>query len=183
MNSHPEDSVGAQAKAGDKAAFEALVRREKSGLYSFVRRYVGDPDEAYDIVQDSFIAAWRSIHRYDPARPFGVWLRTIALNKCRDHGRRAAVRRALARAFAVETPPPSEPVEGGRRMDEQLRRLDLAIASLPAIYKEPLLLTTAGGLSQAEAAKALKTSVKGVEMRLRRARTKLAEMLAESAEG
>lgn len=183
MTAQAEDSAGAQAKAGDKAAFEALVRREKAGLYGFVRRYVGDPDEAYDIVQDSFIAAWRSIRRYDPARPFGVWLRTIALNKCRDHGRRAAVRRTLARAFSAEPPPASEPEGAVRRGDEQLRRLDLAIGALPAVYKEPLLLTTAGGLSQAEAARVLNTSVKGVEMRLRRARIKLAEMLAESTEG
>ena len=64
-----------------------------------------------------------------------------------------------------------------------MRRLDMAIAALPSVYKDPLLLTTSGGLSQAEAARALKTTVKGVEMRIRRARLKLAEMLAESAEG
>jgi len=177
----PEDSVGVQAKAGDKAAFEALVRREKAGLYAFVRRYVGDPDEAYDIVQDSFIAAWRSIRRYDPAKPFGVWIRTIALNKCRDYGRRAAVRRTLLRTFAAE--PEAMPESARSEGDDQLRRLDMAIAALPSVYKDPLLLTTSGGLSQAEAARALKTTVKGVEMRIRRARLKLAEMLAESAEG
>jgi RNA polymerase sigma factor (sigma-70 family) len=178
-----EDAVGTQARAGDKAAFEALVRREKAGLYSFVRRYIGDPDEAYDIVQDSFIAAWRSIRSYDPARPFAVWIRTIALNKCRDYGRRAAVRRALKRAFAAEPASPPEPAETNNRADEQLRRLDRAIAALPAAYKEPLLLTTAGGLSQAQAAEVLKTTPKGIEMKLRRARVRLAELLAKPAEG
>ena len=62
----------------------------------------------------------------------------------------------------------------------RLARLDKAIASLPALYKEPLLLTTVQGLSQDEAAAILKTTRKAVEMRLYRARRKLSEMLDET---
>ena len=168
--------VAARAGGGDRAAFEALIRSEKAGLYAFVRRYVGDRDDAYDVVQESFVAAWRAIGRYDPSRRFGVWLRAIALNKCRDHGRRALVRRLAHGAFAAEQAhlPASEfDAEGEGR----LARLDRAVARLPPMYKEPLLLTTAGGLSHEEAAGVLGVSAKAVEMRLYRARRRLAELI------
>ena len=86
------DLVG-QALGGDDHAFTLLMRRHKAGLYRFVRRYVGDADGAVDVVQESFVAAWRALRRFDGRRPFGVWLRAIALNKCRDRGRRQLVRR------------------------------------------------------------------------------------------
>lgn len=175
------DPLARSAQTGDRAAFEALVRREKAGLYAFVRRYVGDADEAYDIAQDAFIAAWRALPRYDPGRSFAVWLKTIALNKCRDHGRRKAVRRLVQRAFAAEPKAPAE--RDDAVIDDRMRRLDAAIAALPAFYKEPLLLVTSGGLSQAEAARALNTSAKAVEMRVRRARALLATTLADKREG
>jgi RNA polymerase sigma factor (sigma-70 family) len=178
MNPVASDRLAVAAKGGDRAAFNALIRREKAGLYAFVRRYVGDPDDAYDVVQDAFVAAWRSMGRYDPNRAFGVWLRTIALNKCRDHGRRAKVRRLVLSAFAAEPKAPA-------RADDNpgLARLDAAIAQLPALYKDPLLLTTAGGLSTAEAAMALQTSPKAIEMRLYRARQCLGELMAKIPEG
>jgi RNA polymerase sigma-70 factor (ECF subfamily) len=173
MTTAASDLLAVAAQGGDRGAFEALIRREKAGLYAFVRRYVGDPDDAYDVVQDAFVAAWRAMGRYDAKRSFGVWLRTIALNKCRDHGRRAKVRRLILGAFAAE---PKTPIQADD--NPTLARLDAAIAQLPALYKDPLLLTTAGGLSVAEAATALHASPKAVEMRLYRARHLLAKLLA-----
>ena len=83
------------AAAGDDRAYSNLVTRHKNGLYRLLRRYLGNDDEAYEAVQEAFIAAWSALARYDPARPFGAWLRTIAINKARDRGRRIAVRRLI----------------------------------------------------------------------------------------
>ena len=181
MTGETDEVLAARAARGDRAAFESLVRRHKSGLYRFTRRYVGDADDAYDVVQDSFVAAWRAIGRFDPRRPFAIWLKAIALNKCRDLGRRVRTRRLFLRALAVAPvdralSPPDEPP------DDRGVRLDRAIASLPVVYKEPLLLTTVGGLSHHEAGRILGVSPKAVEMRLRRARRKLMQHLGE-AEG
>ncbi|TAK99127.1 MAG: sigma-70 family RNA polymerase sigma factor [Rhodospirillaceae bacterium] len=177
--------LAARAKAGDRPAFDQLILRHKALLYRFVRRYTGNNDDAYDILQDSFIAAWLALRRYDPSRDFATWLRTIALNKCRDFGRRGAVRRRILRLFAFEH-------AGGKHMhahvtpdaespDEQRqRRLDAAIAALPAFYKEPLLLTIVAGLSQQDVATQLKTTTKAIEMRLRRAKKSLVVALADS---
>lgn len=180
MTAAAGDPQAAAARRGERGAFDALMRREKAGLYAFVRRHVGDPDEAVDVTQEAFVAAWRAIGRYDPARPFGVWLRAIALNKCRDHARRTRVRRLFLGVLAVQ-PPPAPPEDDGR--DHSLARLDRAIARLPDRHREPLLLTTAGGLSHEEAGRVLKLSAKAVEMRLYRARQALALLLTEDGEG
>jgi RNA polymerase sigma-70 factor (ECF subfamily) len=180
-----EDKIGqeivARAVEGDRKAFGVIVESTKTPLHAFIRRYVGDADEAYDILQNSFVAAWLGMPRFDPARPILPWLRTIALNKCRDHARRAAVRRLFLRARAEEAP---EPVDYERAdSDIKLARLDRAIVQLPLFYREPLLLVLVSGLSHAEAAQILNTTPKAVEMRLRRARQRLGALLDESPEG
>jgi RNA polymerase sigma factor (sigma-70 family) len=165
------------------------VRRHKGGIYRFVRRYVGQGDDAYDILQNCFVSAWTGLARYDPERPFLSWLRVIALNKCRDFARRQNVRNLILRAFAAETRG-TEPTTPGETIDaqdgesERLSRLDKAISRLSAFYKEPLLLTTVSGLTHIEAARELGTTPKAIEMRLYRARKKiLSDLGSDSGEG
>lgn len=176
MTGEADEALASKAARGDTRAFEALVRRHKGGLHGFARRYVGDPDEAYDVVQESFIAAWRAIGRFDPRRPFATWLKAIALNKCRDRGRRARTRRLFLRALARAPADPAA-ADPDPETDRRAERLDRAVAELPARYKEPLLLTAVGGLSHIEAGRMLGVSPKAVEMRLYRARLELRERL------
>ena len=164
-----------RAAAGDRVAFETIIRRHKQPLFRFIRRYVGNSDDAYDLLQDSFVAAWTAVGRFDITRPLMPWLRTIALNKCRDFSRRQAVRRMILSLFASEVEPHAS--DSTNPQDEQFDRLDRVIAELPVFYKEPLLLTAVSGLSHQEAAAILKTTPKAIEMRVRRARQKLAKEL------
>lgn len=165
------------AVTGDEAAFGKLMRRHKEPLFRVLRRMTGDADEAYDLLQESFVAAWRALRRYDPARPFAGWMRTIALNKARDWGRRRAVRRMIAtvlpgeRALDVADPAPSPETAAGDA--QALARLDAAIARLPLTLRSPLVLTVFDGMSQADAAQQLGISEKAVETRVRRARQTL----------
>lgn len=177
-----------RARAGDQRAFSLLMARHKHWVYRFVRRYVGDADEAYDVVQDAFVAAMSNLHRYDPERPFDVWLRRIALNKCRDRARREAVRRAfgLSRKGPEETEAVADAAAGAEETlasSAALRALDQAIAALPAALKEPLVLTVLEGLSHKEAGALLGLSAKAVEVRVYRAKRQLAEMLDREAVG
>jgi RNA polymerase sigma factor (sigma-70 family) len=181
--------LAACAKAGERGAFELLVERNKNTIYHFVRRYVGQSDDAYDVLQECFIAAWNGLSRYDPARPFLPWLRIIALNKCRDFGRRQAVRRLVLVTFSRQ-PGQHDRVqrdyeaEAEAKEDRRLGALDKAIAALPAFYKEPLLLAVVSGISHEHIAKMLETTPKAVEMRLYRARKKLFDaMQSEIPEG
>ena len=186
-----DEALALRAQQGERQAFDLLIHRHKSALYRIVRRYVGDADEAYDILQDALISVWEGLDRYDARRSFLAWTRVIALNKCRDFSRRRRFRRLILEAFAKEPAPrssPAPPEHAGEQAlkdqhDLRLQRLTEAIAALPALYKDPLVLTTAGGLSQEATAEVLKTTPKAVEMRLRRARRKLAEMLNPGPEG
>lgn len=174
-----------QASAGEDRAFTLLMRRHKEALYRFVRRYVGEPDAAYEVVQETFVAAWRAVDRFDGRRPFPTWLRAIALNKCRDRGRRLAVRRAilgerdLDGAEARSRADPGATPEEALARAEAVARLDRAIARLPAKLKEPLLLTWFEEMSQQEAGDLLGVSAKTIEMRVYRARQQLAVLLSE----
>lgn len=179
----PDDAaLAARAAGGDERAFTVLVTRHKAGLYRFARRYVGNSEDAYDIVQQSFVAAWRALARYDPRRPFGPWLHVIALNKCRDHERREKVRRVLLISeWVTAADNVADPAAGAEERwiaEAGLSALDRAIAALPRALKEALILTAFEGLSQADAGVRLGISTKAIETRVARARRKLSAVLA-----
>ena len=174
------------AAAGDDRAFTVLVRRWQEPLVRLLRRYLGSADEAREAAHEAFVAAWGALRRYDPERPFGAWLRTIAINKARDRGRRIAVRRLLFGDVAHESAEAewrdAAPLSDEALIErERLTALDRAIAQLPATLKEPLLLTALEGLSQKDAGDILGLSAKSIETRVYRARKILAERLARAS--
>lgn len=180
----PDDrALATRALAGDQTAYGALMRRHRDAMFRLARGAIGDPDEALDITQESFVAAFAALARYDGSRPFRVWIARITLNKCRDWGRRRAVRRffgfakpiddALDIADAGATP------EEAARSAQEVARINAAIATLPANLKDVLLLRTIEQMRQAEAAQVLGITEKAVETRLYRARAKLAEILRD----
>lgn len=184
----PSDAALARrAVDGDARAFAAIVARYKAPLYRFIRRYVRDDADAYDLLQQTYVSAWLSLSRYDTRRPLRTWLQTIALNKCRDHARKMKVRRLLfgiglvGEASNVADQSPS--AEDELLRDERERTLATAIAELPRQLKEPLLLTVFGDLDQAEAGRQLGISVKAIETRVARARRKLADVLEQTIIG
>ncbi|MDI1328217.1 MAG: RNA polymerase sigma factor [Brevundimonas sp.] len=181
------NALSARAAGGDRAAFSELMRQTKTGLFRFVRRYVGDEQDAWDLLQDTYAAAWVNIRRYDPTRPFEAWIRTIALNKCRDWSRRRFVRRLirggvdLASPEAMAVPDGAEAVDDLMETSARLSRLNEAMSRLPPHLKAPLLLTAIEGRSQAETAGMLGVSIKTVETRVARARRKLSAALGDDS--
>lgn len=175
-----------RAAGGDDRAYAELVRRHQEPLYRLLRRYTGHPDEAYDATQEAFVAAWSALARYDAARPFGAWLRTIAINKARDRRRRGAVRRLLFGTRSFEESGAADRAASGQAADDALiereraAALDRALAQLPDNLRAPLLLTAFDGYSHAEAGDILGVSPKTVEMCVYRARRKLAATFGES---
>src|SRR3546814_11394259 len=91
MNCDPErcsdGELAALTLAGRQAAFAEIMRRHREPIYRLIRGYIGDPEEAVDLVQECFTSAFRNLRRYDQARPFRAWLSRIAINKCREIGR------------------------------------------------------------------------------------------------
>lgn len=152
--------------------------RHKQWAFRFVRRYVGNADDAYDVLQDTFFSAWLALRRYQPDRPFDIWLRRIALNKCRDRARREAVRRVLSRVSGEDTevaelPHPGQGPESAVASGQEIEQLERSLSALPRSLKEPLLLTALEGLSHQQAGELLGLNAKAVEMRIYRARERL----------
>lgn len=176
------------AAGGDDRAFAELVRRHQEPLLRLMRRYLGNADEAHEAAHEAFLAAWGALRRYDPERPFGAWLRSIAINKARDRGRRIVVRRLLfGESMQTQTDEPTwrdpAPLSDEALIErERLASLDRAITQLPRNLKEPLLLTAIEGLSHREAGDVLGLSAKSIETRVYRARKRLAEQLAIGAD-
>ena len=175
--------LAALALAGRQEAYRALLARHREGVFRLIRATTGDPHEALDITQETFIAAFAALARYDGERPFSVWVKQIALNKCRDWARRRRVRAFFTRAVPLEDAfdladdAVAADVQAADRAE--LARVAAAMARLPARLREALVLRTVDGLSQAEAAEVLSVSEKTIETRLYRARAKLKALLGE----
>ncbi len=171
------------ALGGRQAAYRVLMDRHRAAAFRLARHHCGDDDAALDVTQQSFIAAFAALERYDSARPFAHWLARIVINKAHDWARWRRVRRfftfavPLDQAHAVAGTTPDAERQASDR--EELERTMAAIAKLPARLKEVLVLRTIEGLSQAETAQVLGVSEKAVETRLYRSRAKLSEILRD----
>ena len=176
--------LAALASAGQQQVYRELLRRYKPPVFRLIRANIGDPDEAMDLTQETFVAGFAALGRYDADRPFRIWIARIALNKCRDWARRRAVRSFFARALPLESAHqvasdgPAPDAEAADRVE--LARVRAAMARLAPNLREVLVLRGVEELSQAETAELLQTSEKAVEMRLYRARAKLKALLGET---
>ena len=79
--------LAAAAKAGDEGAFEELVRRHGAALYRYARRMTGDSDAVNDIVQETFVAAWRQMANFRAESSVRTWLFAICARKVVDSHR------------------------------------------------------------------------------------------------
>lgn len=158
---------------GDKRAFPVLMARYEGVLSGLVLRRVRSPEDAADLVQDTLLSAWSALQTYPAQRPFQVWLVHIALNKCRDWGRKRSVRRRAA-CYLPELSPQAEADAEAALIEIQAHRaFRAALRDLPDIVREPLMLTTLGGVSQKALAAEMGVSVKTIETRVRRAKHRL----------
>lgn len=174
--------VVALALSGRQDAYRELLARYRNAIYHLIRASTGDAQEALDLTQDTFIAAFAALGRYDRSRTLLTWLRRIALNKCRDWGRRRRIRTMLWRtkpinaAYDVPDDTIAPDVQAADRAE--LAWVNAAIVRLPPRLRETLILRTIEGLGQAETADVLGISEKAVETRLYRARSRLSALLA-----
>ncbi len=135
---------------GERRAFEVLVRRHQRGLVNHLYRLTGRRETALDLAQDAFIKVYQSLASFDPRYRFTTWLYRIASNcaidllrrkepaLCPLGGERGEEERAPARAGALAGRGPS-PLEV-LRFRELRARVESSLATLPAPYRELLLL-------------------------------------------
>ena len=162
-----DGELAALAVSGQERAHREFLARYRDFVYRLVRNTIRDGDEALDVTQETFVAAFAALKRYDPQRPFKLWIARIALNKCRDE------------AFDLASDSASPETETADRAE--LARVSEGVARLPAKLREALVLRAVEGITQADAAATLGVTEKTVETRLYRARMALTEMLREKS--
>lgn len=180
---------------GDPRAFGEIVERYAGCVYGYLTRAGLPHPTADDLFQETFLRVHQSARRYDPDRPFRVWLITITNNLIRSYFRRVRVRRILvgwwrrpkgADPHAPLRPldPPDDAPRADRVVEarDRTRWLERAMDELPDGPRRALLLTRVEGLSQEEAAAVLGVGVPTVKTWVRRGRLALAEALEKQDE-
>ena len=133
------------ARAGDDAAFGALVRLHQRRAYAVARAVTIEHEDAEDAVQDAFLHAYRALSRFDAAYPFGAWLTRIVANAALDLVRRRRVR-STEEIPASASLPFHDPAERA----ELKSRLNEALAGLPPRQRAVLVLHDVEGYRHAE---------------------------------
>jgi len=172
--------------AGDVTGFEQIVRQNSGMVFSLAARFVG-PTEAEDVVQDTFLRAYRGLERFRGESSLKTWLFAIALNRARArHGTLARIRGVFSQTragegdeFAELDPPDSAASpEEATLLKERRSRLREAVRALPDEFREAVILRDLEGLSYEEVAQVLAVPVGTVRSRLARGRAQLKEKLS-----
>jgi RNA polymerase sigma-70 factor, ECF subfamily len=164
------------AVAGDEAAFVEIVRRYDDGLRRLAFRLLGERDAMDDVLQEAYMKAFASIHRFRGDASPRTWLYRIVYNVCLDHLRRRR-RQPPAQVHGID------PATRDVGDDTDLRlSLAAALAALAPEERAAVLLVDAEGLSYDEAAAVIDVPTGTIASRLSRARAALRRSLRE-AEG
>jgi RNA polymerase sigma-70 factor, ECF subfamily len=177
-------ALAERARGGEPSAFRELVAATTSRIYRLALRIVGDPDEADDVVQETYIRAWGRIEELRDPSVVMSWLTRIAGNASRDRLRwwkrrpresfdEAGAALAALVHDAQRAPLPDEALVAA----ETAAAVSRAVAALPDKHRVVLLLREADGMSYEEIAGSLGIAVGTVESRLHRARAALARRL------
>lgn len=176
-----------RVQKGDNRAFDVLVLKYQHRIYSLVTRFIRDPDEVQDVVQEAFIKAYRALPGFRGESAFFTWLYRIALNRSlqviQQRRRRAGVdlddpRVALAVAVDAHNAP-----QRALELRETYAHLVYAFDRLSPLLRTTVVLTTLQGLSHPEAAAVLSTTEGTIAWRMHEARNQLRRALDAAAAG
>jgi RNA polymerase sigma-70 factor (ECF subfamily) len=184
-----DENLLARLRDGEREVFGTLVRRYERELFGYLRRYLGDDDLADDVFQNTFLQVFLKIRQYELGRPARPWLYAIATNQAIDALRRRNRRVADRPAETVSAPdedgeprplfellpaPGDAPPDAADRT-EQREQVRAAVARLPDLLRQAVLLVYFQGLKYQDAAEVMGIPVGTVKSRLHAALTKLTE--------
>jgi len=185
-----ESDLIQRLRAGDKRACAECIDRHSAGVYRLALRMVSDPQEAEDIVQETFLAALKSAKGFKGRSSAYTWLCSIAYHKVADHYRRQSrERKRMVSGIDVDTvddtenpgrqPQPDSLIESA----ETRQVVNEALAKLPWDYRQVLILKYVEEMSVAEISQIMDRSPKSIEGLLTRSRKALQTHLAGLREG
>ena len=173
-----------RAKAGDPAAFNALVRRYRKRIFALALHLSGSESDADDITQDVWIRAFHTLDKFEGRSEFFTWLYRLTVNRAFD-ARRARIRRSESSfeddprlLLAVEVDAHGDPRRAAE-LRQTYARVLMVLDSLPADMKTTVVLVALQGLSNAEASVIQNCSRGTIAWRLHEARARIHTALAK----
>ena len=189
-----DDELVERARARDVAAFEELVERHEEKIYRLAMRFVRNETDAREILQETFLSAWRNLDSFQGKAQFASWLYRVAVNAAlmllRSQRRHPQVAvddltpEALGEAARVAGPGLGAGDDWSKRPDEQFQsdelrqQIQAAVDALPESQRAVFLLRDVDGLSTEETGELLGLTVPTVKTRLHRARLALREAIS-----
>ncbi len=187
LDIYPDEAALVQAlQNGEPDACACMVKQSAPRVYAVAMRMMGDPDEAEEVLQETFISACKNIQRFEGRSALNTWLHRIATNA-------ALMRLRKRKNTEVSLDNPIEGLDGNdipRQIEdwdyypadlalnsETRDVLEQAIATLPDTLRSVFVLREIEGYSTAEVAEMLDISVSAAKVRLHRARLRLRELL------
>jgi RNA polymerase sigma-70 factor, ECF subfamily len=175
LSASEDEADVAKVLAGDPSAFEPIVRRWQGPLVNLAYRFCRDRGRAEEMAQEAFLRAYRSLGRWRKDAAFSTWLFAVASNWYRSELRRIPARMAVL--DEVAEPKDARPPDGGLEDEERNRKIRQAVLTLPAKYREPLILFYFHEMDLGAAARSLNLPAGTVKARLFRGREVLRQKL------
>lgn len=176
-----DDALVVEVLGGDSRAFQRLVERHQERIFALVRHYAS-PAEVEDIVQETFLKAFRRLDSFQRQSSFSTWIYRIAVNSSLDYLKR----RGRSPVHTVEDPELSAgPAPRVLAPDARLQREEIAkvthavLAAMPEIFRTVLVMREFEGRTYQDMADVLGLSIGTVESRLFRARARFRELLVQ----
>lgn len=173
-------------RQGDPEAFAEVYRRHEETVYNVALRLSGDPFDAADLTQETFLRVYRHLGKFKGRSALKTWIYRVALNHCRSKlsRRRLPMQPLLGPDGETERdlPDPARGPEERAVAHDEGRRVAAALAELPVAFREAVVLRDLEGLAYEEIAEVLKVRIGTVRSRIARGRDKLRQVLENRQE-
>ena len=175
-----ERQLIARCQAGEPSAFDELVDRYYRPLYRLAYRFLGNGDDAADVVQDALVRAFRNVDRFRAEGKVRNWLYTIVANRALSYRRRRRETASLddeEQSWHLEAPGEESDPAGYAASRARMRALREALGTLPRRQRAAIVLFGFQGLSLRETAEIMQCAEGTVKSSLHRARARLQRSL------
>lgn len=175
-----------EALEGKQSAYGQLYETFAAGLYRLCYSLVLNKQDAEDVLQESFVYAFKNLRRFDSTKAsFKTWLYTIAVSRCRNtYRRKQFVMIDFSQILQLQIPSPhNESPEAAMSQRESIEAIQEALVELSPILREAVVLRYGQGLSYREMSEIMDIPQKTAESRVRLAHEKLKEVLRPIGRG
>jgi RNA polymerase sigma-70 factor (ECF subfamily) len=181
----PDVDLVARHRAGDARAFDEVYVRYSGMVYGLALRLSANPQEAEDLTQDVFLRIYRHLAGFRGGSSLKTWVYRVALNQCRSRfARFRPPTQGLFEEGVEEAPQLRDPSRGPEEIalsTDTARRISEALARLPLVFREAVVLRDLEGLAYEEIADATGVRVGTVRSRIARGREQLRQLLGSAA--